>query len=171
MVLSGLTKNASAAVNGTDRSNARHAEMKTILILGCIAALLGAAGHLSAGKIYTWTDRDGVTHITESPPPKDGTLDSVTEYTPRSPQELQSIRREMEETREERKREQLLQEVQIAERKAQQARRTAEEARAAAEAARQRLEVFKQNVSNNVDRYNRNRSTILQLEAEALRAE
>jgi len=145
--------------------------LKNPLLTACTALVLAAAADVPAGKIYTWTDSRGVTHITETPPPAEGRLDSVMEYTPRSQQEIESIRRRMEETREERAREEVRQEVRIAERRARQARQAAEEARAEAEAARRRFEEFKQQVSNNIDRYNRNRSTVLRLEAEALRAE
>jgi hypothetical protein len=43
------------------------------------------AGDLWADSIYTWTDRSGIVHITETPPPSVAAADSVMNNPPSSP--------------------------------------------------------------------------------------
>ena len=53
-----------------------------VSILGSILILVSTS-YLPAEEIYTWTDKDGNLHITNSPPPKGATLNEVTTYSDR----------------------------------------------------------------------------------------
>ena len=61
----------------------------TAVLLFCIftASLLGAQ------KVYTWTDENGVLHITDHPPPQRAQLEEVVTYKERTPEELNAIER------------------------------------------------------------------------------
>ena len=61
----------------------------TAVLLFCIftASLLGAQ------KLYTWTDENGVLHITDSPPPQKAQLEDVVTYKERTPEEQRDIER------------------------------------------------------------------------------
>ena len=61
----------------------------TAVLLFCIftASLLGAQ------KVYTWTDENGVLHITDHPPPQRAQLEEVVTYKERTPEELNAIKR------------------------------------------------------------------------------
>jgi len=54
---------------------------------------LFAATILGAQKLYTWTDENGVLHITEQPPPKSAKVEDVVTYKERTPEELEAIER------------------------------------------------------------------------------
>lgn len=63
-----------------------------------IAALTGlifwaAAGDCPADRLYTWTDEQGVTHITEHPPPAKGKLQDVLDYSQRTHQDIQASKK------------------------------------------------------------------------------
>ena len=51
-----------------------------VAILGSIFIFVSTS-FVSAGEIYTWTDKDGNLHITEHPPPKGAKLKEVTTYS------------------------------------------------------------------------------------------
>lgn len=63
--------------------------MATIILL---FSLLTAA-HLGAQKLYTWTDENGVLHITDHPPPQSAQIEDVVTYKERTPEELNAIER------------------------------------------------------------------------------
>jgi flagellar biosynthesis GTPase FlhF len=121
-----------------------------------------------ADEIYTWTDSNGVTHISRTPPPPDARHKEVIEYTPQSRSEVDAIRRERQALQDRYDKEAILQNARAARREAEEARQRAEEAKAAADAAEKRASEFKKKVSNTIRRQQLNRGTILRLEAEAL---
>jgi membrane protein involved in colicin uptake len=133
-----------------------------ILCLGCI--------NLNAGKIYTRTDPNGVTHISENPPPATGKLEAVIEYTPQTEEEIRIIRQQQESRRNERAKESILRNALEAQKIADEASIAAEDAKKRADEANRRALEFKNKVGKNSDRIKRNRSKIRKLELEALNA-
>ena len=133
-----------------------------ILWLWCI--------NLDAGKIYTWTDQNGITHITEKSPPATGKLEAVIEYTPKTEEEIRKIRQQQEFRRNERVKESALQYAQKARKIADEAKTNAEDTKKRADEANRRALEFKNKVGKNTDRIKRNRSRIRKLELEALKA-
>ena len=116
-----------------------------------------------ADEIYTWTDSNGVTHISRTPPPPDARHKEVIEYTPQSRSEVDAIRRERQALQDRYDKEAILQNARAARREAEEARQRAEEAKAAADAAEKRASEFKKKVSNTIRRQQLNRGTILRL--------
>ncbi len=133
-----------------------------ILCLGCI--------NLNAGKIYTWTDPNGVTHISENPPPATGKLEAVIEYTPQTEEEIRIIRQKQESRRNDRVKESTLQNALKAQKIADEASLAAEDAKKRADESNRRALEFKNKVGKDTDRIKRNRSKIRKLELEALKA-
>jgi hypothetical protein len=133
-----------------------------ILCLGCIS--------LNAGKIYTWTDAYGVTHISENPPPATGKLEAVIEYTPQTEEEIQQIRQQQEIRRSDRAKESILQNALKAQKIAAEASIAAEDAQKRADEANRQVLEFKNKVGKDSDRIKRNRSKIRKLELQALKA-
>ena len=68
----------------------------TILLFGIFTASL-----LGAQKLYTWTDENGVLHITDHPPPQRAQIEEVVTYKERTPEEQQAIDRRKRELRRE----------------------------------------------------------------------
>ena len=64
--------------------------IKFKLIIVTLIALAGAC-YLYAQKIYTWTDANGVTHISDQPPPQDTKVDDVIKYDKKPPLEQEEI--------------------------------------------------------------------------------
>ncbi len=133
-----------------------------IICLGCI--------NLNAGKIYTWTDPNGVTHISENPPPASGKLEAVIEYTPQTEEEIRTIRQQQEFRRNESVKESILQNARNAQKIADEASIAAENTKIRADEANRRALEFKNKVGKDSDRIKRNRSKIRKLELEALNA-
>jgi len=53
--------------------------LKTIILL---AAVMGLTATVSfAERIYHWTDKSGVAHLTQDPPPAEGQLNDIMDYT------------------------------------------------------------------------------------------
>ena len=121
-----------------------------------------------ADEIYTWTDSNGVTHISRTPPPPNTRHQEVIEYTPQTPSEIDAIRQERKALQDRYDMEAILQNARAARREAEEARQRAEEAKAAADAAEKRAAEFKKKVGNTIRRQQLNRGTILRLEADAL---
>ena len=69
----------------------------TAVVLFCIftASLLGAQ------KLYTWTDENGILHITDHPPTQTAQIEEVVTYKERTPEEQQAIDRRKRELRRE----------------------------------------------------------------------
>lgn len=140
------------------------------IVFTCLFLLMGLVSASLADKLYTWTDANGVTHITQTPPPANAKLRDIIPYEPRTQAEIRAIEQQRQAIQERFTREAALEDAREARRKAQEARQRAADARAAAEAAERRAEAFKERVSNNTRRRQLNLSTILRLEAEALAA-
>jgi len=128
------------------------------------------AATVPADELYTWTDSNGVTHISRTPPPPDARHKEVIEYTPQSRSEVEAIRKEREALQGRYNKEAILQNARDARREAEVARQRAAEAKADADAAEKRAAEFKKKVGNTIRRQQLNRGTILRLEAEALAA-
>ena len=54
-------------------------KMKSIILLIAMAGLLNTVSF--AERLYQWTDKSGVTHLTQHPPPSDGQLQDVMDYS------------------------------------------------------------------------------------------
>jgi hypothetical protein len=125
------------------------------------------AATVPADELYTWTDSNGVTHISRTPPPPDARHKEVIEYTPQSRSEVEAIRKEREALQDRYNKEAILQNARAARREAEVARQRAAEAKADANAAEKRAAEFKKKVGNTIRRQQLNRGTVLRLEAEA----
>jgi hypothetical protein len=139
-----------------------------ICLLVLLTGMLAAFAY--AGKIYTWTDENGVTHITEKPPPPGAQGKDVIEYTPKTDEQIEEIRRQQQTVKEQQELERAQQEAQDAKKRAEQAEARAAELSAVADQAFQRSEEFKKTTSYTVRRWQKNKATRLRLEAEANQA-
>jgi type IV secretory pathway VirB10-like protein len=63
--------------------------IKFIVLLGTVTLIFQSASGLLAGSIYTWTDKNGAVHITETPPPPGAAVEDVTSNPPESPAPVQ----------------------------------------------------------------------------------
>ena len=61
---------------------------------GEVTRLQQARSPRSAQKLYTWTDENGILHITDHPPPQRAQIEEVVTYKERTPEEQQAIDRE-----------------------------------------------------------------------------
>lgn len=123
-----------------------------------------------AGKIYTWTDEYGVTHITEKPPPPGAQGQDVIEYIPKTDEQIEEIRRGQQTVQKQQEIMRAQQEAKHARRRAEQAKARATELSVIADQAFQRSEEFKKTTSYTVRRWQKNKPTRLRLEAEANQA-
>jgi Domain of unknown function (DUF4124) len=57
-----------------------------------LVLLFFANTNLSADKLYTWTDGNGILHITENPPPKNAKTKDVMTYQPQTEAQIQKIK-------------------------------------------------------------------------------
>ena len=97
------------------------------LTIVCLITL-SAAPHLDAQKIYTWTDENGLTHITDQPPPDQARVQDVIKYKEKTPQEQAAIEREMESLRRSNERQDNIDAAQRAKAAAREAEKQAQEA-------------------------------------------
>ena len=67
---------------------------RIILLTISIIGFLALNGY--ADRLYTWTDDKGVTHISQHPPPKDATLQFITDYTSRAEEQNQAVQKQEE---------------------------------------------------------------------------
>ncbi len=65
--------------------------MKTIIPAVVFLIAMAGASDLSAQKLYTWTDAQGVVHITDGPPPQNAKVENITNYPARSQQEMDAV--------------------------------------------------------------------------------
>ena len=61
-----------------------NAFLTVLFLCGIVSFALLPAGDLWADSIYTWTDRSGIVHITETPPPSGVAVDTVMINPPSS---------------------------------------------------------------------------------------
>jgi nucleotide-binding universal stress UspA family protein len=59
--------------------------IKLIVFLGAVSLIFQSASGLLAGSIYTWTDKNGAVHITETPPPPGAAVEDEMSNPPESP--------------------------------------------------------------------------------------
>ena len=64
--------------------------IKFIVLLGTVTLIFQSASALWSGSIYTWTDKNGAVHITETPPPPGAAVEDVLSNPPESPAPVQS---------------------------------------------------------------------------------
>jgi hypothetical protein len=120
------------------------------LTASAIVLFLGfTAAGLNADRLYIWTDKAGVEHITEEPPPAGAKTNSVMEYTPESKEQVEKYEQRKQKSVENWFIERRRQEALAARKKAEQAQKEALEARANAEstaqAAREYIETHNRN--------------------------
>lgn len=65
--------------------------IKFIVFLGAVTLIFQFALYLWAGSIYTWTDKTGAVHITETPPPPGAAVEDALSNPPESPGPVQPI--------------------------------------------------------------------------------
>ena len=63
--------------------------IKLLLLLGAASLIFQSASGLRAGTIYTWTDKNGAVHITETPPPPGAAVEDALSNPPESPAPVQ----------------------------------------------------------------------------------
>jgi len=73
--------------------------MKYLIATCMVIISLGIVSPSGAQKLYTWTDENGVLHITDQPPPKKARVEDVMTYKERTPEELEAIQRRKEQLR------------------------------------------------------------------------
>jgi hypothetical protein len=141
--------------------------MKPLLWTNLIMVLLALATLCPAGSLYTWTDAQGVTHITETPPPPNARGQDVFNYRPRTDAELKAIEEEKMAFKKQLENKAADQKAINARVKAKEASQRATEAEAAADAAQNKADAFRKQANTNIRRMQRNKATTLRLEAEA----
>jgi hypothetical protein len=65
--------------------------IKFIVLLGAATFIFQSASGLWAGSIYTWTDKNGAVHITETPPPPGAAVEDAMSNPPESQAPIQPI--------------------------------------------------------------------------------
>ena len=75
--------------------------MRFLIVTAVVLFSLFTASLLGAQKVYTWTDENGVLHITDHPPPQRAQIEEVVTYKERTPEEQQAIDRRKRELRRE----------------------------------------------------------------------
>lgn len=104
--------------------------MKPFLIAISFFLTLLAGLSLNAQKLYTWTDENGVVHLSDQPPPEKDTVENfeVTRYNEKTPQELEAIENEKETLRRKFDKEEQIDKARQAEIKAKEAEELAQKA-------------------------------------------
>jgi len=111
--------------------------MKTGLTFIFALFLLCESHILSAQTLFTWTDEAGVVHITDSKPPEGVMVQNVIQYKEKTDGEIREYKRLQEKKRQDRLKQEKIQEAQKAKNEAGKAKKEAEEAEASAEEATQ----------------------------------
>jgi hypothetical protein len=142
------------------------------LTIVCLITL-SAAPHLDAQKIYTWTDENGLTHITDQPPPDQARVQDVIKYKEKTPQEQAAIEREMESLRRSNERQDNIDAAQRAKAAAREAEKQAQEAVDKARKEAQENQEYVRRLSNRSwkRRQFRKRIERIKVETEATQAE
>ena len=92
---------------------------------------------LFAGEVYTWTDKDGNLHVTDTPPPPKSKVQDVLEYQEKTAAEIQALERRREIQEEESRKESIRRKAGQA---AKRAAKTDQEAREADQRAAEEYE-------------------------------
>ena len=111
--------------------------MKFVIFTISCVMILSVAPNLVAQQIYTWIDENGVTHITDTPPPPDAELADIVEYKEKSPQEQEAIDRKIQQQRQRYERQDQIEAARHAE---AEARKAEKRARTAVERAREQTQ-------------------------------
>jgi hypothetical protein len=127
----------------------REATVKKIVPVIAVFILASGAYDIGAQKLYTWTDAQGVTHITDDPPPRNASLENVTVYPAKNTQEIDAIERKKQQMRQDYK--------QFEEREA--SRRAEIEARQAQQQAQEAIQKVQQETEDNQEYIRRLSST------------
>ncbi len=149
--------------------------MKHLIITVSLLLTLLAGLSLSAQRIYTWTDKNGVVNLSDQPPPKPDRPEDieVIEYDKKTPQEIEAIQKQKEELRRKFDKERLLEKARQAE---IQAKRAEERAREAVKQAEEEFEYnneYIRRLSSTREKRKQFRKRIdrIKAETEAVRAE
>ena len=116
--------------------------MKFLSLAAAFSIFIASVCHLEAQQIYTWTDENGVTHITDQPPPKEARVEDVIQYKEKTPQEEAAIERKIEALRKSNERQEKIDAAQRAE---VSARKADKQAREAVAKAREETETWSKN--------------------------
>lgn len=117
--------------------------------LTCLVITLvfcAATVHSAERTIYTWTDERGNLHMTDEPPPSNARIKEVETYQDQTPEEVESVERDLQQRAQQRQVEDLRSEV-------EKARREAEAAEAAAAAASERARELTREAQDYVRRF------------------
>ena len=63
--------------------------IKFFVLLGAATLVFQSTSGLLAGSIYTWTDKNGAVHITETPPPPGAAVEDALSNPPETPAPVQ----------------------------------------------------------------------------------
>ena len=153
--------------------------MKSLLpFLLTLILLMGPVSSM-AGRVYHWVDKNGLDHITEEPPPEDGRLKEVMEFTPPPEQPPKPVKKKQPPKPVAKEQasisnedlEKIMNEVEAAKKQAAEAHVRAEEAQEIAEELRQRKTEFEKTGANTIRRRQKNKSILIRLENDAQEAE
>jgi hypothetical protein len=102
--------------------------MRYFTIAASLLLILLAAVNLGAQKLYTWTDENGLLHITDQPPPNTKGVEDVQviRYKEKSQQEIEAVERKKEILRRRLDKEEQIEKVRRAEIRAAEAEREAQ---------------------------------------------
>ena len=149
--------------------------MKALIItIGLLLTLLAGLS-LSAQRIYTWTDKNGVVNLSDQPPPDPVRVEDieVMEYDKKTPQEIDEIQKQKEELRRKFDNERQLEKARQAEIQAVNAEERAREAVKQAEEEFEYNNEYIRRLSSTQDKRKQFRKRIdrIKAETEASRAE
>jgi len=122
--------------------------MKFFVATAVILFSLFTASLLGAQKLYTWTDQNGVLHITDHPPPQKARIEEVMTYKEPTPEELNAIQRRKNKLRRELDQEEQQQKAQDARLKAQEAEEEAQKSLEQAEKEYEKNKAYIDRLSN-----------------------
>jgi len=149
--------------------------MKPLIITVGLLLTVLAGLSLSAQRIYTWTDKNGVVNLSDQPPPEPDRVENieVIEYDKKTPQEIEAIQKQKEELRHKFNKERQLEKTRQAE---IQAGKAEERAREAVQQANEEFEYnneYIRRLSSTRDKRKQFRKRIdrIKAETEATRAE
>ncbi len=74
--------------------------MKILIPAAALIITLAGTSGIYAEKLYTWTDKKGIIHITDAPPPQNARAKEVTSYSEKTPQQTDAIERKKQQLRE-----------------------------------------------------------------------
>lgn len=123
---------------------------------------------LYAGQVYTWTDKDGNLHVTDTPPPPKSNLKDTLEYQEKTAAEIQELKNLKKKRAEEKGQEAKINSVDEAKRRARQADERAKKAVEQAEQITSDAEIYIKRLSSTKEKRKQFRKKI---QREAARAQ